>query len=148
MNGRNGYAVFFYPQALEALGEAIKPYLRDGPAGQHVPCDEIDTAGALIEMTLHGRSTDGADVSLEVMVPGSMVRMIVSTQGDGSFGFGPRSHEPVAAATPVVGPTAQPASAAPAAVPEGGAVPAPEAEPAPASEPTPDNDTAGKPGTP
>lgn len=148
MNGRNGYAVFFYPQALEALGEAIKPYLRDGPAGQHVPCDEIDTAGALIEMTLHGRSADGADVSLEVMVPGSMVRMIVSTQGDGSFGFGPRSPEQAPHATPVVGPTAQPASAAPAAVPEGGAVPVPPAAPAPAGAPAPEGATAGKPGTP
>ena len=30
MNDANGYAVFFFPQALEALGEAIKPYLQDG----------------------------------------------------------------------------------------------------------------------
>ena len=54
-----GYAVFFYPQALEALGEAIKPYLQDGPAGPHVLCNEIDTGGALIEMTLRGRTADG-----------------------------------------------------------------------------------------
>ena len=149
MNGRNGYAVFFYPQALEALGEAIKPYLRDGPAGQHVPCHEIDTAGALIEMTLHGRSTDGADVSLEVMVPGSMVRMIVSTQGDGSFGFGPRRHPPEERADmPVIGPTAEPAAATPAAVPEGGAVPAQQAPAAPERVTPPPGDDAGKPGTP
>ena len=29
MNGKGGFAVFFYPQALEALGEAIKPYLQE-----------------------------------------------------------------------------------------------------------------------
>ena len=52
MNDSSGYAVFFFPQALEALGEAIKPYLQDGPAGAHVLCHEIDTGGALIEMTL------------------------------------------------------------------------------------------------
>ena len=32
MNASEGYAVFFFPQALEALGDAIKPYLREGPA--------------------------------------------------------------------------------------------------------------------
>ena len=45
MNGKGGFAVFFYPQALEALGEAIKPYLQEnGEVGTHVACEEIDTA--------------------------------------------------------------------------------------------------------
>ncbi|MET0813922.1 MAG: hypothetical protein ABWX88_01900 [Pseudoxanthomonas sp.] len=90
MDGNDGYAVFFFPQALEALGEAIKPYLVEGPAGAHVLCKEIDTAGALIEMTLEVRSPDGRASQIELMVPGSMVRMIVSAHSDGSFGFGPR----------------------------------------------------------
>ena len=90
MNGSDGYAVFFFPQALEALGDAIKPYLAEGPAGAHVLCKEIDTAGALIEMTLEARSADGKSSLIELMVPGSMVRMIVSAHSDGIFGFGPR----------------------------------------------------------
>ena len=89
MNESNGYAVFFFPQALEALGEAIKPYLQDSPAGEHVLCNEIDTGGALIEMTLRGRTSEGKDLALELMVPSSMVRMVVSTHSDGTFGFGP-----------------------------------------------------------
>ena len=90
MNGNEGYAVFFFPPALEALGEAIKPYLVEGPAGPHVLCKEIDTAGALIEMTLEAQAADGRTALVELMVPGSMVRMIVSAHSDGSFGFGPR----------------------------------------------------------
>ena len=90
MNGNDGYAVFLFPQALESLGEAIKPYLVEGLGGVHVLCKEIDTAGALIEMTLEGQTADGAVVSIELMVPGSMVRMIVSARSDGAFGFGPR----------------------------------------------------------
>ena len=90
MNGSDGYVVFFFPQALEALGEAIKPYLVEGPAGAHVLCKEIDTAGALIEMTLEAHAADGKASLIELMVPGSMVRMIVSAHSDGSFGFGPR----------------------------------------------------------
>ena len=118
MNDANGYAVFFFPQALEALGEAIKPYLQGGKAGDHVLCNEIDTSGSLIEMTMRGTTNEGKTAVLELMVPVSMVRMIVSSQSDGMFGFGPRL---TGAALPPVGPTAAPATAQPAAVPEGGA---------------------------
>ncbi|RPE77107.1 SPOR domain-containing protein [Vulcaniibacterium tengchongense] len=128
---RSGFAVFFFPQALEVLGEAIRPYLLDGPAGPHVLCHEIDTGGALIEMTIDGRGPDGRSVSLELMVPANMVRMIVSVHTDGStFGFGPRG--PVAEpALPAVGPTAMPAQAQPQAVPKPVEAPArPEGAPA------------------
>ena len=87
MNESAGFAVFFFPPALEALGDAIKPYLQDGPAGPHVPCRDIDTGGAFIEMTLEGRAPDGRAVELELMVPGNMVRMIVSAHSDNEFGF-------------------------------------------------------------
>lgn len=101
MNEPNGYAVFFYPQALEALGEAIKPYLQDSPAGPHVACHEIDTGGTLVEMTLRGRAPEGRDVTVELMVPSAMVRMIVSTHSDETFGFGPQAQEkPVSAPSP------------------------------------------------
>src|SRR3546814_4764975 len=65
MNDSNGYAVFFFPQALEALGDAIKPYLQESPAGAHVVCNEIDTGGALVEMTLHGHDSQDRDVRSE-----------------------------------------------------------------------------------
>ena len=123
MNGKNGYAVFFFPQALEALGEAIKPYLQDGPAGPHLVCREIDTGGALIEMTLEGVTTEGRSVQLELMLPGSMVRMIVSSQSDGDFGFGPRLTAPPAPVLPPAGPTAEAPTAPSESIPEGGAQP-------------------------
>ncbi|MFL6592221.1 MAG: hypothetical protein ACJ8GK_05870 [Luteimonas sp.] len=122
MNEANGYAVFFFPQALEALGEAVKPYLQDGAAGPHVLCNEIDTSGALVEMTMRGATGEGKPVALELMVPTSMVRMIVSSQSDGAFGFGPRHAAAAVAATlPTIGPTAAPVAAQPASLPEGGA---------------------------
>ncbi len=83
----SGFAVFFFPQALEALGDGIKPYLQLGPAGPFVPCREVDTGGAFVEMTLEGRAPDGRTVELELMVPGNMVRMIVSARADAEFGF-------------------------------------------------------------
>ncbi len=125
MKDANGYAVFFFPHALEALGEAIKPYLHEGPGGEHVLCNEIDTSGQLIEMTMQGSLDSGDMVTLELMVPSSMVRMIVSSQSDAAFGFGPRlriARVPVDAPAmlPPVGPTAEPANAPPAALPGGG----------------------------
>ena len=118
-----GYAVFFFPQALEALGDAIKPYLQDGPAGPHIPCSEVDTAGAFIELTMQGETAEGRPVVVEVMVPANMVRMIVSVRSDTDFGFynrnrpmlepgmhryslPPATPTPAAEATPAVEPAA------------------------------------------
>lgn len=90
MDDKDGYAVFFFPQALEVLGDAIKPFLREGAAGDHVVCRAIDTGGAMFKLDLDGRTTTDDPIALEVMIPGSMVRMIVSARIEESFGFGPR----------------------------------------------------------
>ncbi len=129
MDGNNGYAVFFFPQALEALGEAIKPYLQDGPAGPHVVCHGIDTAGSLIEMNLSGTTNDGRQVELELMVPSGMVRMIVSAHSDEMFGFGPHA---LKGAVQKVPPVAEEGNAAEGAE-QGGA----KAEPAAAAAQAP-----------
>ena len=106
MNEPQGYAVYFFPQALEALGEAIKPFLLDGPAGPHIACVEIDTGGAFIEMTLQGTTREGKPLSLELMVPSGMVRMVVSTQSEAAFGFGLRQ-------APVASPPVSPEQTSP-----------------------------------
>ena len=82
------YAVFLYTQAIEALGESIKPYLTDGPQGPHIVSAEIDTGGAFCELTLIGQNSEGKNIELELMIPTQMIRLIVSLHGeDGSFGF-------------------------------------------------------------
>jgi hypothetical protein len=132
MNDTSGYAVFFFPQALDVLGDPIRPFLQDGPAGPHVACATIDTGGAFIEMTIEGRTPEGREVSLELMVPSSMVRMVVSTQSEAMFGFGLRDADPLPMALPAVGPTAEPASAKPDAFPS-------SADDAPAGASSPGN---------
>lgn len=87
MSDPTGYDVFLFPNAIEALGDAGKPYLKDGPAGTHISCKDVDTSGILTEMTLG--TDDGKEIAL--MIPTNMVRMIVSgSSGEGSFGFGRR----------------------------------------------------------
>jgi hypothetical protein len=87
MTDAPNYAVFLFPQALEALGEPIKPYLRDGPGGAHVVCAEIDSSGPLFGMTLAGRGPQGQALELEIMVPASMIKLVMSMHGEHEIGF-------------------------------------------------------------
>ena len=112
-----GFAVFLFEQAVEALGEAIRPYLQDGPAGPHIACQAVDTGGAFVEMTVDVRREDGTDAQVELMVPMQMVRMVVSIRSDEAFGFGLHSGELSTTQLPAVGPGAPPARAPSSAVP-------------------------------
>jgi hypothetical protein len=83
------YAVYFHPQAIEVLGEAIKPYLSESAEGKHVLCHEIDTSGAFCEMTLVKPNEKGKPVEYEVMIPSAMIRLVISITGaETDFGFG------------------------------------------------------------
>ncbi|GAB6195690.1 hypothetical protein [Lysobacter xanthus] len=124
----SGYAVFLYDQALEALGEPIKPYVQQGTQGAYVPCHEVDTGGAFVELTVRGRTDGGAPAEIELMIPQQMVRMIVSTHSDAAFGFAARHLEPGLTTLPVVGPAAPPASEPSAATPHGAPSGGPKAD--------------------
>lgn len=87
MTDPKNYAVFLFPQALEMLGEPIRPYLRESPSGPHIVCAEIDASGALFEMTLDGKGPDGEALQLEIIVPTSMVRLVMSMHGEHEIGF-------------------------------------------------------------
>jgi hypothetical protein len=87
MTDPKNYAVFLFPQALDVLGEPIKPYLRDAPGGPHIVCSEIDSSGALFEMTLAGKGPHGEVLELELMLPTSMIRLVMSMHGEHDIGF-------------------------------------------------------------
>jgi hypothetical protein len=82
------YAVYLHDSALEALGEAIKPFLTQGPNGPHLVCTEFDTGGALCEMTVETAAGEGAKQRTEIMFPVAMIRLVMSLPAvaDG-FGF-------------------------------------------------------------
>jgi hypothetical protein len=81
------YAVFLFPQALEVLGEPIKPYLRDAAGSPHIVCTEIDASGPLFGMTLAGKGPNGEALELEIMLPASMVKLVMSMHGEHDIGF-------------------------------------------------------------
>jgi len=83
------YAVYFHPQALDVLGDAIVPYLSDGPSGKYLNCREIDTGGAFCELELAGNAPDGKPLDVQLMIPTGMIRLVISTAGtEIDFGFG------------------------------------------------------------
>jgi hypothetical protein len=82
------YAVYLHPGAVEALGEAIKPYLTQGAHGPHILCKDLDTGGALCEMTVQTQTPEGVKQQTEVMLPVAMVQLVLSVGGIAdSFGF-------------------------------------------------------------
>lgn len=86
------YAVYLHPGALESLGEAITPFLTQGPHGPHLLCTEIDTGGALCEMCVQSPGTEGGRQCSEVMIPIAMIRLVLSVGVAGDrFGFRQRA---------------------------------------------------------
>lgn len=83
------YAVHFHENALEVLGEAIKPYLTQGAHGPELLCTDIDTGGALAELEVVGTNVEGKPFACEIMVPVGMIRLVLAVGDDHeSFGFG------------------------------------------------------------
>ena len=98
----SGYIVYFFPPAIEALGAPALPLMQkgEGEGAEHFfVCKEVDTAGALVELTIEGKDAKGQVTDIELMIPMNMVRMIVSAHGDGAgFGFRVRTPEETATA--------------------------------------------------
>jgi len=81
------HAIYLFPQALETLGDAVTPYLQEGPHGPHFLCTEIDSGGPLFRMTVTAPSADGLLVETAIMVPSAMVRLVLSTQPELEIGY-------------------------------------------------------------
>ena len=82
------YAVHLFPQALEMLGECIKPYLHEAAHGPQIICTDVDTGGAFVELALIAKNSEGESVDIELMIPAQMIRVIVSVKSEEAFGFG------------------------------------------------------------
>lgn len=91
MNDTTSFAVFLFPQAIEALGAVIKPYLTDAATvGPHIVCSEVDSAGALFTLTVQGHNQDGKAIEAELMMPHSFIKLVLSLHSEHDFGFGAR----------------------------------------------------------
>ena len=82
------YAVYLHSGALESLGDIVTPYIVQGPSGPHFVCTDIDTGGALCELTVEQADTDGNRQRVELMIPIAMIKLVMSIGViGGGFGF-------------------------------------------------------------
>lgn len=87
MNESNRYAVYLVDKVAEVLGPAVQPFLKSDASGDHFLATEVDTGGPLCELTLTGQDAEGKEMTVEIMIPMGMIRMVMSTVSDGKFGF-------------------------------------------------------------
>ena len=76
------YGVYLFSPAAEVLGDAIKPYLKDGSHGPCIVCSRIDTSGPLFLMFVPGANAAGEMVEFEIMVPHNMIKLVLSERDD------------------------------------------------------------------
>ncbi|MBK8725895.1 MAG: hypothetical protein IPL96_07510 [Holophagaceae bacterium] len=87
MPHKQTYAVLLFKEALEALGEAIKPFLRSGQFGDFIPCQSVDTNGPLCTLVVDTRSEGSTDMTVELQIPYPMIKLIVGSEVEGHAGF-------------------------------------------------------------
>jgi hypothetical protein len=87
MNETRFFAVFLHPQALEVLGETVKPYLRAGPPDVHLLVNEVDTSGPYLNCWLPGQDPQGKEIEIELLIPHGFVRLVMSVRSEQEFGF-------------------------------------------------------------
>ena len=67
---------------------SIATSLPNSPEGKHLRCKEIDSAGGFFECELAGSGPDGKPLDVDMLVPSSMIRLVVSVSGNEiDFGF-------------------------------------------------------------
>jgi hypothetical protein len=88
MPNKHTYAVLLFKEAIEALGEAIKPFLRSGQFGDFIPCQSVETHGPLCTLVIDTRSEGATDLTVELQIPYPMIKLIVGTESEGHAGFG------------------------------------------------------------
>lgn len=81
------YAVYLVDQVAEVLGPVVQPFIKSDASGDHFLATEVDTGGAFCELTLVGQDAEGKTMTIELMIPMGMIRMVISIVSDGKFGF-------------------------------------------------------------
>src|SRR5258708_13573594 len=70
MSETTQYAVFLFPQALEALGAVIAPYLTNVDAvGTHTLCSEVDASGPFFTFTVQRRNAERNELQRALTLP-------------------------------------------------------------------------------
>lgn len=71
--------VLLFEDAYQALGEAIAPYVKTGPAGKFIYCASAVQNGAFLEMTFDPEHCDGSVRDrMVISVPLAFIRLVAA----------------------------------------------------------------------
>ena len=81
-------AVLLTKDGYEALGDAIKPYVKNGTFGLYMYCMSAMQSGNFVDMRFHPSQCDGSvkDVMV-VCVPAHFVKLMISGSSANPLGF-------------------------------------------------------------
>ena len=81
--------VLLFDEAIVALGEAIKPYLSEGPIGHFIYCRSATQVGSFMDMVFDASRSGGRiKEDMRVSIPAHFVKFVVSAENDLPIGFG------------------------------------------------------------
>lgn len=73
---------------LQELGNAIAPYLQEGPIGKFIYCESAVQHGSFIEMVFDPKHTDGSiKTRMVISVPLQFVKFMATAEDTLTIGF-------------------------------------------------------------
>ena len=81
-------AVILTEEGYGALGDTIKPYVKDGSLGRYMYCMSATQSGNFVDMKFHPSQCDGSikDIMI-VSVPVQFVKLMISGGSANPLGF-------------------------------------------------------------
>lgn len=78
------YGVLLTDQAYTEIGEALNPYLSEGPIGKYIYCRHVEQNGSFFDMTFSPRMYEGSHKGeMLISIPIRFVKFVAS--GDDSL---------------------------------------------------------------
>lgn len=90
MNNKAVCGVLLNAQAYAVLGEALRPYIKEGPIGKYIYCRTAQQIGSFLDMTFSPEMCDGSvKDEMRISIPLQYVEFIASAEGSLPIGFNP-----------------------------------------------------------
>jgi len=87
-NKEKVFGILLFGSAVDELGVAITPYLRQGPVGDYIYCRSVVQEGAFMKLTIDPEQVDqGIECPMVLWIPTSFVKFVAVAEDEKSIGF-------------------------------------------------------------
>lgn len=83
------YGVLLTDQGWDELGEALKPYVQNGPIGKYIYFKELTFTGSFISLTFTPNQVQDRIVTeMQIYIPSHFVKFVASAAGENAKKIG------------------------------------------------------------